>query len=73
MSPDKEFLCHFNVDGRTFAFTIWADDWPDAERRLERLRQSAKVVGSDLIRVPAVLPGRWFPDFIVSLLKWMRP
>lgn len=41
-----EFTCSYrDAGGEEFSFSIWAADDADAERRLQQLRQSAKVDG----------------------------
>lgn len=40
-----QFSCEFEVDGERFGFTIWAENHNDAERRMNKLRSSARVLG----------------------------
>jgi len=48
-----EFTCDFKDGDETFAFSIWARDMADAERRLALLCQTAVVQGQIYAIVPA--------------------
>lgn len=64
----KPFCCTFNCDGSQWGFEIYADDWADAERRLTRLKQSAKIDGELHDKIPAAV-GWWVPAW-VWFLNW---
>ena len=47
-----KFYCSFQCEDGEFAFSIWALNQADAERRMEQLRKTAKVEGQIYTSVP---------------------
>jgi hypothetical protein len=47
------FSVQFECDGSTWGVDLWAHDHADAERRLEALKGSGRILGQKMSSVPA--------------------
>jgi hypothetical protein len=53
---DRPWFCYlvqFACDGREWGTEIWAHDHADAERRLEIMKRTGRVLGQRMSSVPA--------------------
>lgn len=47
------YLVQFDCDGRQWGTELWAHDHADAERRLEEMKATGRVLGQKMSSVPA--------------------
>ena len=66
------YMINYNHKGKTYCFTLGADDWEDAQERLRSIGYNGEVVGSGVQTYrtnPVTLP---FVALWVPLLTWWR-
>jgi len=63
----KPFVCSFPYDGSRWGIEIYARDFDDAKRRLERIGTNGTVDGEFVAKVPVMSGG-----FLVPLYCWIR-
>lgn len=61
-----EFLVEYSFGNATYAITIPARSWEEAEERIKRIGAFGRVVGSDVTKMHASL------GWLAMLLVWWR-
>ena len=63
----KRFICRFPYDGAEWGVEVYARDFEDAKRRLERIGTHGNVDGELMAKIPVAAGG-----FLVPLYCWLR-
>ena len=72
MTRKPPFLLAYRMGGSLFTETIYADDWPDAERRLLAIKHTGWIDGSDVLIVPVNSVTLPFAAVWVRIVKWWK-
>jgi hypothetical protein len=67
-----QFLVSYRHAGSEYNLLLPADNWADAEAKLRSIQRHARVIGSDVMRVPANALTFPFAGLFARLLVWWR-
>lgn len=65
----KLFLCRFPYDGSEWMIEVYARDFDDAQRRLERIGTHGKVDGIAVAKI-SVMAGGFLVPLVARVMNW---